>query len=107
MHTAAAHRGRGIAARFLDHLIAEARRRGYARLSLETGTPEAFAPARRLYARHGFEICPPFGDYSEDPYSVFMTLEFGQNEESYAPPCSVVRFENALFERFDKDPRRT
>ena len=48
-------------------MIAEARARGYQRLSLETGTQEFFAPARRLYRRHGFTECPPFGDYRLDP----------------------------------------
>ena len=75
MRTAQAHRGRGVGARMLEHILAEARRRGYTRLSLETGTPAAFDAARRLYARHGFVECGPFGDYSLDPYSTFMTLE--------------------------------
>jgi putative acetyltransferase len=57
----------------MEHVLDEARRRGYRRLSLETGTPAAFEPARALYARFGFEFCGPFGDYAEDPYSVFMT----------------------------------
>lgn len=74
MRTGAAHRGRGVASRVLTHLIAEARARGFSRLSLETGSLEFFAPARALYAKHGFELCEPFGDYREDPNSVFMTL---------------------------------
>ena len=75
MHTDARHRGNGVAARLVEHIIAEARRRGYGRLSLETGTPEPFAPARRLYARHGFEECGPFVGYTTDSYSFFMTLD--------------------------------
>lgn len=75
MHTAAAHRGKGIAGRIVEHVIATARARGYTRLSLETGSPDGFAPARALYERYGFTYCGPFGDYREDPYSVFMTLE--------------------------------
>ena len=75
MRTAHAHRGRGVGAAMLEHVLAEARRRGYARLSLETGTPAAFDPARRLYVRYGFVECGPFGDYAPDPYSTFMTLE--------------------------------
>lgn len=75
MHTAAEHRGKGVAARLVEHILAEARQRGYQRLSLETGSAESFAPARGLYARFGFCDCPPFGDYPEDPYSAFMTLE--------------------------------
>jgi putative acetyltransferase len=75
MHTAKAYRRRGVAARILTHIIDEARSRGYRRLSLETGSPEAFAPARALYARFGFVICGPFANYREDPYSVFMTRD--------------------------------
>jgi putative acetyltransferase len=75
MHTAAPHRRRGVAARLLTHIIEEARARRYRRLSLETGSPEAFAPARALYARFGFVICGPFASYREDPYSVFMTRD--------------------------------
>lgn len=73
MRTVDTHQRRGVGARLLQHLIEEAVARGYHRLSLETGSMAAFAPARTLYARHGFEACPPFGEYVEDPYSVFMT----------------------------------
>ncbi len=73
MRTAEKHLRRGVAARLLEHIIAEASRRGYRRLSLETGSMEAFAPARALYERFGFDYCGPFADYIEDPYSVFMT----------------------------------
>ena len=74
MRTAAAHLGKGIGSRILEHIMEEARRRSYSRLSLETGSMEAFAPARELYRRFGFEYQGPFGDYAEDPNSVFMTL---------------------------------
>lgn len=73
MRTAAAHRRRGVAGAVLAHLITEARSRGYRRLSLETGSQPGFEPARRFYARHGFEVCGPFADYRPDPNSVFMT----------------------------------
>ncbi|HJW43581.1 MAG TPA: GNAT family N-acetyltransferase [Geothrix sp.] len=75
MRTAQAHRGRGVARAMLEHILAEARARGYGRLSLETGAQAAFEPARRLYASHGFEPCAPFGEYRPDPNSVFMTRE--------------------------------
>jgi putative acetyltransferase len=75
MRTTARHLRKGVARRLLEHIIAEAQRRGYARLSLETGSAPAFEPARRLYARFGFRACGPFADYVEDPYSVFMTRE--------------------------------
>lgn len=75
MRTSAQHRRQGIATTLLNHILEEARRRGYKRLSLETGSHEAFAPARSLYAAFGFKICEPFADYTLDPYSVFMTMQ--------------------------------
>ena len=75
MRTAARHLRKGVAASLLGHMLEEARRRGYRRLSLETGSAEAFEPARKLYAKFGFMYCGPFADYVEDPYSVFMTKE--------------------------------
>ena len=75
MHTKASERGRGVAAATVKHIIAEARSRGYRRLSLETGANDAFAPARALYASFGFVLTDPFADYRLDPFSVFMTLD--------------------------------
>ena len=75
MRTAEAHLRRGVAAQLLEHLLAEARHRGYARLSLETGVQDGFAPARALYERFGFTRCGPFASYGPDPNSFFMTLE--------------------------------
>jgi putative acetyltransferase len=73
MRTAAAHQRKGVAAALLRHVLAEAERRGYRRISLETGSMAAFIPARTLYTRFGFESCGPFAQYVEDPNSVFMT----------------------------------
>lgn len=73
MRTPQALRGRGAGRAMLNHIIAVARARGYARLSLETGTAPAFVPAQHLYESLGFLRCGPFGDYIEDPNSVFMT----------------------------------
>ncbi len=75
MRTARAHLRKGVASRVLEHIIAEAKRREYRRLSLETGSMEYFKPARRLYAKFGFTVCGPFATYVEDPNSVFMTRE--------------------------------
>ena len=75
MRTAARHLRKGVARFVLNHITDEAKRRGYRRLSLETGSMEAFEPARRLYADCGFEYCGPFADYVDDSYSVFMTKE--------------------------------
>lgn len=75
MRTAAPHLRKGVASALVAHMLAEARRRGYRRLSLETGSGPAFEPAQRLYERFGFRRCGPFAGYREDPFSVFMTRE--------------------------------
>jgi putative acetyltransferase len=67
------YRGKGAGRAILDHLLAVARARGYARVSLETGRPEPFLPARRLYEANGFAECPPFGDYVSDAFSICLT----------------------------------
>jgi putative acetyltransferase len=74
MRTPAALRRKGAGRAILAHIIAVARSRSYERLSLETGSNDAFTPAQRLYESVGFEYCGPFGEYTEDPNSVFMTL---------------------------------
>ena len=74
MRTQADHLRKSAGAAMLKHIISQARQRGYVRLSLETGSSDAFAPARALYEAYGFAYCPPFGDYAEDPFSRFMTL---------------------------------
>jgi putative acetyltransferase len=74
MRTAADYLGKGVGTQMLRHIIHEAKARGCNRLSLETGSGPAFDAARRLYQRFGFEYCPPFADYADDPFSRFMTL---------------------------------
>jgi putative acetyltransferase len=80
MRTASSHLRKGVAARLMRHILEEAERRSYGRLSLETGSMDAFAPARSLYASFGFKRCGPFANYVEDPYSVFMTREVGPKQ---------------------------
>lgn len=75
MRTAPTAQRRGVARAVLGEILDEARRRGLARVSLETGSDAFFAPARALYAGHGFTECGPFGSYRLDPHSTFMTLE--------------------------------
>jgi putative acetyltransferase len=75
MRTSRQHRRKGVASTILEHIIAEATRRGYDRLSLETGSMAHFEPARQLYASYGFEPCGPFEGYALDPNSVFMTRQ--------------------------------
>jgi putative acetyltransferase len=82
MHTAQEARGRGLGRVMVEHLIAVARDRGYVRVSLETGSMAEFAPARALYARAGFELCPPFGDYRNSPNSTYMTLVIARDQNA-------------------------
>ena len=74
MRTPAKLRGKGAGRAVLERIIQSAQERGYTLLSLETGSHPEFTPAHRLYQRFGFEVCGPFGDYVEDPHSVFMNL---------------------------------
>jgi putative acetyltransferase len=75
MRTPEAQRRRGAGRAILVHIIAEARARGYRRLSLETGSHAAFLPAQNLYRSFGFTSCGPFADYEPDPNAVFLSLE--------------------------------
>ena len=77
MHTAEAARGRGIGRAMLAHLLSVARALAFGRVSLETGTTAAFAPARALYSSAGFVPCGPFGGYQPSADNLFMTLELG------------------------------
>jgi putative acetyltransferase len=74
MHTLRAARGQGVGRAIVEHLLEAARKEGYRRVSLETGTMEEFAPARALYEKVGFEKCRPFGDYTDNEYSMCMTI---------------------------------
>ena len=75
MRAADAFLGRGLGRAILEHIVAKATSRGMSRLWLETGSPDDFLPARRLYESAGFVECGPFGDYRDDPFSVFMVRE--------------------------------
>lgn len=72
MKTASAHQRKGVARLLLCHMVNVATQRNFKYLLLETGTPEVFMPARKLYESLGFVECGPFADYKHDPYSVFM-----------------------------------
>lgn len=84
MRTPAALRRRGAGRALLAHIIEVARSRGYERLSLETGSMEAFKPAQKLYQGFGFDYCGPFGGYIEDPHSTFMTVRLQRLPEPVA-----------------------
>lgn len=75
MRTPKALRRRGAGRAVLTHIIQVARQRGYETLSLETGSNPAFVPAHQLYESFGFTFGGPFGNYREDPHSVFMSLQ--------------------------------
>ncbi len=73
MHVVAAERGTGLGRVLLRYMVDHAVKQGIVRLSLETGSGEDHAAARALYAKAGFQTCPPFGTYTDDPLSHFMT----------------------------------
>jgi putative acetyltransferase len=73
MRTTTARKRGGIASLLMEHILAEARRLGFTRMSLETGSAEFFQPARKLYEKFGFDYCEPFAEYTLDPHSVYMT----------------------------------
>lgn len=75
MRRAAGCLRQGVGRFVLQHIISEAQRRGYRRLSLETGAMPDFAPAHALYCKFGFKSCAPFADYRDDPNSLFMTMD--------------------------------
>jgi putative acetyltransferase len=87
MHTTEEARGRGIGRAMLDHLLGVARERGFRRVSLETGSMAAFAPARDMYTKAGFTECAPFGDYFVSPNSTCMTLSL--EGKTYAGPSGL------------------
>ncbi len=74
-------RGHGVGRALLVHIISDSRARGLASLWLETGTPEDFIPAQRLYESVGFTVCGPFEGYTEDPFSVYMMLDLERQPE--------------------------
>jgi putative acetyltransferase len=85
MHTSASARGRGVGRALLTSLLQEAMRRGYTRVSLETGTGEAFRAARLLYESVGFRACDAFAGYANTEYNVCMSLEL--TARTSPPPC--------------------
>jgi putative acetyltransferase len=82
MRTADAHLRKGVGAAILEHILAEARRRGYARLSLETGSGPAFEPASRLYRKFGFVDGEAFGGYEQSRFNRFLHLDLASVPEA-------------------------
>jgi putative acetyltransferase len=84
MRAAPEWRGKGVGEAMLRHLLAVARARGYARVSLETGRTEAFAPAVALYRKYGFTDCAAFADYVVDSFSQCLSLALAPQAPSGA-----------------------
>ena len=63
----------GLAQAMLSHLEKETAEWGVRLMRLETGIAQQ--EAVKLYERWGFTKIPPFGDYKEDPNSLFYELE--------------------------------
>jgi len=74
MRTADAHVRKGVGTAILEHIIGEARRRGYSQLSLETGSGPAFTPALSLYRKYGFVDGDAFGNYQTSSFNQFLHL---------------------------------
>jgi putative acetyltransferase len=89
MRTASKHVRKGVGRAILHVILREANRRGYVRVSLETGSSAAFLPAHALYEQAGFSRCGPFGDYKQNGFSVFMTKEIAQPDAVFgADKCT-------------------
>jgi len=88
MRTADEHLRKGVAAAILDHIIAEARKRGYSRLSLETGSGRAFEPALALYRKYGFLFGGPFGEYKASSFNQFLHLELDDQRTDHRQPLT-------------------
>jgi putative acetyltransferase len=88
MHTSEDARGQGVGWALVAYILAFAAEANYERVSLETGTMQAFAPARSLYAKAGFVPCDPFGDYTANPFSTCMSIQIepGQLTTGRADP---------------------
>ena len=77
MRTSQSFLRKGVAAKLLTHILEAAKAQSIVKVSLETGTMKAFSPAQELYKNFGFEVCQPFSNYQEDPYSMFLTKAIG------------------------------
>ena len=68
-------RGKGYGINIIEHLVSEAKKLNIKKLSIETGTGEFFAPARKLFTKFGFKPCDPFAHYKIDPNSCYFTMD--------------------------------
>ena len=72
-------RGKGYGEKIINHLINEAKKLNINRISIETGSGNFFAPARKLFENCGFKPCPPFAHYKEDVNSLYLTKLLDNN----------------------------
>jgi putative acetyltransferase len=91
MHTSETARRQGVASALVAHLLAFAATSNYARVSIETGTMDAFAPARSLYAKFGFVPCEPFASYTANPHSTCMTISLGPHTAQAAQAAQAAQ----------------
>ena len=85
MHVAQTARRQGVGRRLMNHLMTEARRRGYHSLWLETGNSDGFKAAVTLYYDMGFASCPPFGEYVATDFNIFMRLDLESEDHGSDP----------------------
>ncbi|QPD00116.1 MULTISPECIES: GNAT family N-acetyltransferase [Qipengyuania] len=74
MRVAPGNVGKGYGRLILDHLIAEARKRGAVTMRLETGTTPDYVPANGLYSSAGFIPTGPFAQYAASDHNRFYAL---------------------------------
>jgi putative acetyltransferase len=82
MRTSKVHLRKGVARKILSVILQEAERRGYEKISLETGSSEEFLAAQALYESFGFALCGPFANYKPNSFSVFMSKEIYQHAKA-------------------------
>ncbi|MEQ8264151.1 GNAT family N-acetyltransferase [Pseudohaliea sp.] len=75
MRTHVEYLGRGAAQAILDYMLARAVEEGIQRISLETGTSDAFKPAIAFYLKNGFQPGDAFADYFNGPHNQCYHLE--------------------------------
>jgi GNAT superfamily N-acetyltransferase len=75
MYVRPVYRGLGLGKVILDQLAAHARQKQASLLRLETGIYQTEAIG--LYERYGFQRRGPFGDYKDDPMTVYFEKSIG------------------------------
>ena len=74
IRVADAFRKKGNGKKIIKHLIDEAKKLEIKKISIETGAGIFFMPAKKLFDKSGFKLCPPFAHYQEDHNSCYMSM---------------------------------